>query len=53
MGWTSTCTVDAEDVPVFAGMSLLENHDISFRRTEFLVHDAEGNQRSVPLRLSP
>ena len=34
-------------------MYLLENHDISFRRNEFLVYDAEGHARSVPLRRSP
>ena len=40
-------------MPVLAGMNLLENHDISFRRNEFLVYDAEGHTRSVPLRRSP
>ena len=40
-------------MPVLAGMHLLENHDISFRRNEFLVYDAEGHARSVPLRRSP
>ena len=40
-------------MPVLAGMNLLENHDISFRRNEFLVNDAEGHTRSVPLRRSP
>ena len=39
-------------MPVLAGMNLLENHDIPFRRNEFLV-DAEGHTRSVPLRRSP
>ena len=34
-------------------MNLLENHDISLRRNEFLVYDAEGHTRSVPLRRSP
>ena len=34
--------------PVLAGMNLLENHDISFRRSEFLVYDAEGHTRSLP-----
>ena len=34
-------------------MNLLENHDISFRRNEFLVYIAEGHERRVPLRHSP
>ena len=34
-------------------MNLLENQDISFRRNEFLVSDAEGHARGVPLRRSP
>ena len=53
MGWISIYTLEAENVPVLAGMILLENHDISFRRNEFLVYDAEGHTRSVPLRRSP
>ena len=53
MGWISICTLEAENVPVLAGMNLLENHDISFRRNEFLVYDAEGHTRSVPSRRSP
>ena len=53
MGWISIYTLEAENVPVLAGMNLLENHDISFRRNEFLVYDAEGHTRSVPLRRSP
>ena len=40
-------------VPVLAGINLLESHDFSFRRKEFLVYDAEGHARSVPLRRSP
>ena len=36
-------------MPVLAGMNLLD----SFRRNEFLVYDAEGHTRSVPLRRSP
>ena len=40
-------------MPVLAGMNLLENHDISFRRNDLLVYDAEGHARSVPLRRSP
>ena len=35
-GWISFYTLEAENVPVLAGMNLLENHDISFRRNEFL-----------------
>ena len=53
MDWVSIHTLDAENVPVLAGMNLLENHDISFRRDEFGVYDAEGNLHSVPLRRSP
>ena len=53
VGWISIYTLEAENVPVLAGMNLLENHDISFRRNEFLVDDAEGPVRSVPLRRSP
>ena len=53
MGWISIYTLEAENVPVLAAMNLLENHDISFRRNEFLVSDAEGHTRSVPLRRSP
>ena len=53
MGWISIYTLEAENVPVLAGMNLLENHDISFRRNEFLVYDAEGYARSVPMRRSP
>ena len=45
MGWISIYTLKAENVPVLAGMNLLEN--------EFLVYDAEGHARSVPLRRSP
>ena len=52
MGWISICTLEAENVPVLAGMNLLEKHDISFRRNEFSVYDAEGHTRSVPLRRS-
>ena len=40
MGWISIYTLEAENVPVLAGMNLLENHDISFRRNEFLVYGA-------------
>ena len=53
MGWISTYTLEAENVPVLAGMNLLENHDISFRRNQFLVYDAEGHARSAPSRRSP
>ena len=53
MGWISIYTLEAENVPVLTGMNLLENHDISFRRNEFSVYDAEGHTRSVPLRRSP
>ena len=53
VGWISIYTLEAENVLVLAGMNLLENHDISFRRNEFLVRDAEGHARSVPLRRSP
>ena len=53
MGWTSIYTLEAENVPVLASMNLLENHDISFRRKEFSLYDAEGHARSVPLRRSP
>ena len=52
-GWISIYILEAENVPVLAGMNLLENRDISFRRNEFLVYDAEGHTRSVPLRSSP
>ena len=52
MGWISIYTLEAENVPVLASMNLLENHDISFRRNEFWVYDAEGHARSVPLRRS-
>ena len=52
-GWISIYTSEAENVPVLAGMNLLENHDISFRRNQFLVYYAEGHARSVPLRRSP
>ena len=47
MGWISIYTLEAENVPVLAGMISL------FRRNEFLVYDAEGHTRSVPLRRSP
>ena len=30
MDWVSIYTLDAENVPDLAGVSLLENHDISF-----------------------
>ena len=53
MGWISIYTLEAENVPVLAGMNVLQNHYISFRRNEFLVYDAEGHARSVPLRRSP
>ena len=53
VGWISIYTLEAENVPVLAGMNLLENHDISFRRNHVLVNDAEGHARSVPLRRSP
>ena len=53
MGWISIYTLEAENVPVLAGMNLLGNHDISFRRNEFSVYDPEGHARSVPLRPSP
>ena len=53
MGWISIYTLEAENVPVLAGMNLLENHDIFFRRNEFLVYEADGQVRSVPLRRSP
>ena len=41
LGWIIISTLKAENVPVLAGMNLLENHDISFRRNEFLVSDAQ------------
>ena len=52
LGWTSIYTLEAQNVPVLAGMNLLENHDISFRRNELLVYDGEGPARSVPSRRS-
>ena len=52
-GWISIYTLEAENVPILAGMNVLENHDISFRRNEFWVDDAEGHARSVPLGRSP
>ena len=51
--WISIYTFESENLPVLAGMNLLENHEISFRQNEFLVYDAEGHARSVPLRRSP
>ena len=42
-----------ETLPVLAGMNLLGNPDIYVSRNEFLVHEAEGNPRSVPLRRFP
>ena len=36
MGWISIYTLEAENVPVLAGMNLLDNHVFSFRRNEFL-----------------
>ena len=36
MGSTSIHNLDAANVQVLAGMYLLENHDISFRRNELL-----------------
>ena len=53
MGWISIYTLRAENVPVLAGINLLENYDVSFRRNEFLVYDAEGHARSVPFGRSP
>ena len=54
LGWISIYTLEADkNVPILAGVNLLENHDISFRRNDFLVYDAEGHARSVPLRRSP
>ena len=41
--------MEAVNVPVLTGKNLLENDDISFRRHEFLIYDAEGHARSVPL----
>ena len=52
-GWISICTLESENVPILAGVNLLDYHDISFRRNEFLVYDAEGQVRSVSLRRSP
>ena len=49
MGWISIYTLEAENVPVLAGMNFHEYHEKSFRRNEFLVYDAEGHTRSVPL----
>ena len=55
MGWISSmhfgCRKRASSC--WFEMNLLENHDIYFRRNEFLVYDAEGHARSVPLRRSP
>ena len=34
-GWISIYTLEAENVPVLAGMKLLEIHHISFKRNEF------------------
>ena len=53
LGWIGIYTLEAENVPVLTGIKLLENHDISFRRNEILVYDAEGHARSVPSRRSP
>ena len=52
LGWISIHTLEADNVPVLVGMHLLDNHDISFRRNEFLVYEADGQVRSVPLRRS-
>ena len=52
LGWISIYTLEAENAPVLSCLNLLENHDISFGRNEFLVH-AEGHARSVPRRRSP
>ena len=35
LGWISIYTLEAENVPVLAGMNLLENHDISLKRNDF------------------
>ena len=50
MGWITIYTLEAENVPVLARMNLLENHDVSFRRNEFLVYDTctVSQQLGVP-----
>ena len=53
LGWIIVDTSEADNVLVLAGMILLENHEISFMRNEFLVYYAEGHERGVPLRRSP
>ena len=35
IGWVSIYTLDAEHVPVLAGVNLLEIHDVSFKPNEF------------------
>ena len=34
LGWISIYTLEPGNVPVLAGMNLLENHEISFGRNE-------------------
>ena len=53
MGWIGIYLLDAENVPVLAGVNLMEQHDVSFRRNELTLYQPDGSIRAVPLRRAP
>ena len=50
LGWLGIYVLDAPNIPVLAGMSWLENHDLSFRRNELELRGEDGSSKTMPLR---
>ena len=52
-GLASHFSLETEKVPVLAGINMLEQHSMSFRKNDFAICYEEGQQRSVTLRRVP
>ena len=53
LGWLGIYVLDAPNIPVLAGMSWLDNHDLSFRRNVLEFFGEDGSSKQMPLRVAP
>ena len=53
LGWLGIYVLDAPNIPVLAGMSWLESHDLSFRRNELEFYSEDGSSKPMALRRAP
>ena len=53
LGWLGIYVLDAPNIPVLAGMSWLDNHDLSFRRNVLEFFGEDGSSNQMPLRVAP